>query len=108
MGVLKGKTEVGIGGKSGHSKMEQLETTAELKEASRTRRRLEAKHVIAEEGSESTRVFCRRCGGDWNFPAEPSAEIKQRVLAEADQNAAAAMALLRSVGFDLRSAKGVV
>jgi hypothetical protein len=49
MGILKGKTEGGSGGKRGHSGMDHWVTTEEIKTASRKRRRLEAKKLIAKE-----------------------------------------------------------
>jgi len=47
MAILKGKTEGGSGGKRGHSNMNHWVTTEELKTASRKRRRLDGKRVIA-------------------------------------------------------------
>ena len=52
MGLMKGKTEGGSGGKRGHSNMDHWVTTAELKDASRRRRRLESKELIATESEE--------------------------------------------------------
>jgi hypothetical protein len=49
MAILKGKTEGGSGGKRGHSNMNHWVTTAEVKDASRKLRRLDAKKVIARE-----------------------------------------------------------
>jgi hypothetical protein len=49
MGILKGKTEGGSGGKRGHSNMDHWVTTEEIKTASRKRRRLEAKKRIVSE-----------------------------------------------------------
>jgi hypothetical protein len=49
MGVLKGKSEGGSGGKRGHSNMDHWVTTEELKSASRKRGRLNSKRVIREE-----------------------------------------------------------
>jgi hypothetical protein len=45
--ISKGVENAGQGGKRGHSNMDHWETTAELKEASRKRRRLAAKRQIA-------------------------------------------------------------
>ena len=49
MGIRKGKTEGGSGGKRGHSNMDHWVTTEEIKTASRKRRRLEAKKLIVSE-----------------------------------------------------------
>ena len=48
MGLLKGKTEGGQGGKIGHSGMDHWVTTEETKESARKRRRLENKKEIRE------------------------------------------------------------
>jgi len=49
MSTMKLKTEGGQGGRRGHSNMEHWVTTEEIKEATRGRRRREAKAVIARE-----------------------------------------------------------
>jgi len=51
VGILKGKSDGGAGGKRGHSNMDHWVTTSEIKDASRKRRRIEAEKVIAEEAS---------------------------------------------------------
>lgn len=53
MGLLKGKTEGGSGGKRGHSNMNHWVTTGEIKEATRKRRRLDSKEMIAHELDEA-------------------------------------------------------
>ena len=45
MGLLKHKTEGGSGGKRGHSNMSHSVYSHEIKEATKKRRRLEAKQV---------------------------------------------------------------
>ena len=47
MGTLKGREDVGQGGKRGHSNMDHWEFTEEIKGAARKRRRLNAKRQIA-------------------------------------------------------------
>jgi len=59
MGNLKYPTEGGSGGKRGHSNMEHAVYSGEHKEASRTRRRLEAKKQEREAVAE------RRSGKRW-------------------------------------------
>lgn len=49
MGVPKGPTEGGSGGKRGHSNMEHWGFTDEIKEAARRQRRLEDKRIVSEE-----------------------------------------------------------
>ena len=49
MGVFKGPTEGGSGGRRGHSGMEHWGFTDEVKEASRRRRRLEDKQEVREQ-----------------------------------------------------------
>jgi len=49
MGNYKGPTEGGSGGKRGHSSMEHWTNTAELKESSKIRRRLNSKKEMREE-----------------------------------------------------------
>lgn len=49
MGLGKGPTEGGSGGKRGHSNMEHWGYTDEVKDAARMRRRLEDKESIAEQ-----------------------------------------------------------
>ena len=49
MGILKLKTEGGSGGKRGHSNMDHWMTTEEIKTATRKRRRLNSKTLIAKE-----------------------------------------------------------
>ena len=77
MGLLKGKTEGGSGGNRGHSNMDHWATTAELKEASRKRRRVDSHDTIAAEvrayepssdgsGRYRVRVYCEAC---WNSEA---------------------------------------
>ena len=55
MGIRKGPTEGGSGGKRGHSGMEHWGFTEEVKEAARRRRRVEDKEAVktdseSEEG----------------------------------------------------------
>ena len=52
MGIPKGPTEGGSGGKRGHSNMEHWGFTAEVKQASRKRRRLEDRRNVAEDVEE--------------------------------------------------------
>lgn len=52
MGIPKGKTEGGQGGKRGHSNMDHWMFTEEVKEAARKRRRLNAKVEVREELAE--------------------------------------------------------
>src|SRR5438093_6791052 len=52
MGLLKGKTEGGSGGKRGHSNMDHWVTSDEIKTATRKRRRLESKEQTAESISQ--------------------------------------------------------
>jgi hypothetical protein len=49
MGIRKGPTEGGSGGKRGHSGMEHWGYTDEVKEAARKRRRIEDNEVIEEQ-----------------------------------------------------------
>lgn len=53
MGILKGPTDSGQGGKLGHSNMDHWEFTEEIKAAARKRRRLEAKKEIATARAEA-------------------------------------------------------
>lgn len=55
MGIPKGPTEGGSGGKRGHSNMEHWGYTDEVKEAARKRRRIEDKQVIDQENADSER-----------------------------------------------------
>lgn len=48
MGTNKGPTEGGSGGKRGHSNMEHWNTTEELKDSSKTRRRNKEKKEISD------------------------------------------------------------
>lgn len=48
MGLPKGPSEGGSGGKRGHSGMEHWDYTEEIKEAARRRRRLEDKKAVEE------------------------------------------------------------
>jgi len=52
MGILKGKSEGGAGGKRGHSNMDHWGYTDEVKTAARKRRRLDSKEIIARETNE--------------------------------------------------------
>jgi hypothetical protein len=52
MSIPKGPTEGGSGGKRGYSNMEHWGSTDEVKQASRRRRRLEDKRIVAEEVKE--------------------------------------------------------
>jgi hypothetical protein len=52
MGVFKGPTEGGSGGRRGHSGMEHWGFTDEVKEAARRRRRLEDKQEVREKSAE--------------------------------------------------------
>ena len=49
MGIPKGPTEGGSGGKRGHSGMEHWGYTDEIKEAAKRRRRIEDKKTVAEQ-----------------------------------------------------------
>jgi hypothetical protein len=49
MGILKGPSEGGSGGKRGHSGMEHWGFTEEVKQAARKRRRLDDKKVVRDE-----------------------------------------------------------
>ncbi|MBZ0173189.1 MAG: hypothetical protein K8E66_12465 [Phycisphaerales bacterium] len=49
MGTPKGPTEGGSGGKRGHSNMEHWAESAEIKDATRTRRRLDSQAEIDEQ-----------------------------------------------------------
>ena len=53
MGLLKGKTEGGSGGRRGHSNMSHWVTTEEIKVATRKRRRIVSKELIARELKEA-------------------------------------------------------
>jgi hypothetical protein len=55
MGIGKGKTEGGQGGKLGHSNQDHWEYTEEVKLAARKRRRLEAKKQTSEGLAEHLR-----------------------------------------------------
>jgi hypothetical protein len=48
MAIGRGKPDGGQGGKRGHSNMDHWEFTEEIKQASRKRRRLEAKRQTSE------------------------------------------------------------
>lgn len=52
MGYGKGPTEGGSGGKLGHSSMEHWETTHEVKERARRRRRVQGKNETVRQVSE--------------------------------------------------------
>ena len=52
MGIFKGPTEGGSGGKRGHSSKEAWGFHDEVKEAARKRRRLEDKDAVRESDSE--------------------------------------------------------
>ncbi len=52
MGLYKGPTEGGSGGKRGHSGMEHWGYTDEVKEFARRRRRIEDKEAIVEQLSQ--------------------------------------------------------
>ena len=54
MGVYKGPTEGGSGGKRGHSNMEHWTYTEELKESSRKQRRKEDKKEIGQGISDTS------------------------------------------------------
>jgi hypothetical protein len=61
MGVLKHhKTEGGQGGRRGHSNMNHWVTTEEIKAATRTLRRREAKQQITEQVHDLTDAHARR------------------------------------------------
>ena len=49
MGIGKGPTEGGSGGKRGHSGMEHWGFTDEVKESAKRRRRMEDKEAVEEE-----------------------------------------------------------
>lgn len=49
MGIPKGPTEGGSGGKRGHSNMEHWGYTGEVKDAARKRRRVDDKRIIDDE-----------------------------------------------------------
>jgi hypothetical protein len=49
MGISKGPTERGIGGKRGHSGMEHWGFTDEVKEAANRRRRIDDKESVKED-----------------------------------------------------------
>lgn len=53
MGVYKGPTEGGSGGRRGHSNMEHWGFTDEVKEAARRRRRLEDKSEVKRQQTDS-------------------------------------------------------
>lgn len=113
MGILKGKSEGGSGGKRGHSNMDHWVTTAELKDASRKRRRLDAKDVITEQGVDeltSHRDYCRSCKGNWGVPdGAATPELRERVATVARAGSLIdAMHLLRAAGYDLSAAKATV
>lgn len=50
MGIGKGPTEGGSGGKRGHSSMEHWGFTDEVKESAKRRRRMEDKDAVKEDG----------------------------------------------------------
>ncbi len=52
MGVPKGPTEGGSGGKRGHSGMEHWGVTDEVKEAARRNRRIEDKREVTKQRAE--------------------------------------------------------
>lgn len=53
MGVYKGPTEGGSGGRRGHSNMEHWGFTDEVKEAAKRRRRLEDKSEVKRQQTEN-------------------------------------------------------
>lgn len=55
MGIFKGPSEGGSGGKLGHSNMEHWGYNDEVKDAARKRRRLDTKKAIAEARREAER-----------------------------------------------------
>jgi hypothetical protein len=63
MGIPKGPTEGGSGGKRGHSGMEHWGYTEEVKQAARKRRRLEDKKAVknqAVEDGESSKTDIKK------------------------------------------------
>lgn len=109
MGLLKGKSEGGAGGKRGHSNMNHRGTTDEIKAASRKRRRLDAKEIIGNERIIETpgTVECGNCGASWadcEISLELRAEVSHLVRSGARIQA---MDRLRRVGLSLPAAKAV-
>jgi len=68
MSILKGPSDAGQGGKRGHSNMEHWETTEEIKEAARKRRRHEAKTEIQDGLVER---------GEQEVPESPQSNLKR-------------------------------
>ena len=60
MGLKKIRSEGGTGGKRGHSNMEHWAYTDEIKDAARTRRRLNDKQVVREQAPSTTGKETRR------------------------------------------------
>ena len=111
MGLYKGKTEGGSGGKLGHSNMDHWVTTEEIKESTRKRRRLEEKREVREDlgGTGLSQYFCERCEADWEGPSIPDLALRSNVRAELRSGRQLqGIAQLRAVGFQLRAAKAVV
>ena len=55
MGLAKGPTEGGSGGKKGHSNMEHWGFTEEVKATARRRRRIEDKKTVKEQEANAQR-----------------------------------------------------
>ena len=55
MGLKKIRSEGGTGGKRGHSNMEHWANTHEIKDAARTRRRIDDKQVVREQARATSR-----------------------------------------------------
>jgi hypothetical protein len=62
MGLKKGPSEGGSGGKLGHSGMEHWGYTDEVKETARRRRRIEDKEVVQEQENDETNSNSSRSG----------------------------------------------
>jgi len=108
MGLLKGKSEGGAGGKRGHSNMDHWGTTDEIKATSRKRRRLHAKNIIVDEQHEDVpRYLCNQCSA--TLPAiEVSAAVRGQVSQLVRSGAMIqAMDLLRRNRMSLNAAKAV-
>jgi len=78
VGILKGPSDAGQGGKRGHSNMEHWETTEEIKSAARKRRRTEAKAEIqrglrdnSSEGAEVLITLLATQSGGRSTQVEP-------------------------------------
>lgn len=56
MGILKGKTDAGQGGKRGHSNTDHWVFNEEINEASRKRRQIDAKKEVAEGLVENEKI----------------------------------------------------